>query len=227
MREVAQVHEIAAREPAAAPAVQEVWHVVEAGHTLWRIARTYEVPLERLSQVNGIDDPTTLAVGRRLLIPGATATRDVPAYPRPMTPAGSVSPRPARSRFDWPVADGRILSGFRAPRRSHRHDGIDIGGKHGEPVRAAQSGRVIYSGSTLRGYGKTIIIEHGQELQTLYAHNSALVAREGDWVLRGQVVARIGRTGNATADHCHFEIRRNDIPVDPMPYLIDSTEGTR
>jgi len=225
-REVVQATDMQPESrPVASP--QGVWHVIEAGQTLWRIAKVYEVSLDELSRVNDIDDPTSLAIGRRLFVPGATSLREVPAYPLSMSHGERVSPRPPRSRFDWPVADGRILSGYGVPRRSHRHDGIDIGSKHGEPVRAAQSGRVVYSGSTLRGYGKTIIIDHGKELQSLYAHNSDLVAREGDWVQRGQVVARVGRTGNATTDHCHFEIRRKDVPVDPMPYLTSRTESTR
>jgi len=211
--------------PVASP--QGVWHVIESGQTLWRIAKVYEVSLDELSRVNDIGDPTALAIGRRLFVPGATALREVPAYPLSMSHGERVSSGSARSSFDWPVADGRVLSGYGVRRHSHRHDGIDIGSKAGEPVRAAQSGRVVYSGSTLRGYGKTIIIDHGKELQSLYAHNSDLVAREGDWVQRGQVVARVGRTGNATTDHCHFEIRRKDVPVDPMPYLTSRAESTR
>jgi murein DD-endopeptidase MepM/ murein hydrolase activator NlpD len=205
-----------------------VRHIVEEGQTLWRIAKTYGVAVDVLAEVNGIDDPASLATGQSLLVPGATAVLDVPPYPAPLT--GTVSPGAAPAGpalFAWPVSGGRILSGYGAPRRTHRHQGIDIAGRHGQPVRAAESGRVVYSGSTLRGYGKTIIISHDGDMQSLYAHNSDLLAREGDRVTRGQVIARVGRTGNASTEHCHFEIRRNDVPVDPLPYLRRETESTR
>jgi murein DD-endopeptidase MepM/ murein hydrolase activator NlpD len=206
----------------------DVRHVVEAGQTLWRIAKVYEVAVDELARVNGIVDPASLAIGQSLLVPGATEVRDVPPYPAPLAGAPPPpSPGVAGPSFDWPVRGGKILSGYGAPRRTHRHEGLDIRGSRGQPVRAAEAGRVVYSGSTLRGYGKTIIIDHGGGLQSLYAHNSDLLAREGDRVERGQTIARVGRTGNASTDHCHFEIRRRDVPVDPMPYLRRETESAR
>lgn len=205
-----------------------VRHVVEAGQTLWRIAKVYEIAVDELARANGIDDPAALAVGQSLLVPGATDVRRVPPYPAPLTGAPpEASLHVARSSFDWPVPGGRILSGYGVPRRTHRHEGIDIGARHGQSVRASEAGRVVYSGATLRGYGKTIIIDHGDDLRTLYAHNSDLLAREGDRVERGQTIARIGRTGNASTDHCHFEIRKKDVPVDPMQYLTRESESNR
>jgi murein DD-endopeptidase MepM/ murein hydrolase activator NlpD len=205
-----------------------VRHVVEAGQTLWRIASVYDVPLDELAQVNGIVDPASLSIGQSLVVPRATTVLDVPPYPAALTGgSASVVPGAAPSHFELPVAGGRILSGYGAPRSGRQHQGIDIAGKHGQPVRAAQSGRVVYSGSTLRGYGKTIVIDHGSDVQSLYAHNSDLLAREGDRVARGQVIARVGRTGNASAEHCHFEVRRNDVPVDPRPFLKPATESNR
>ena len=149
----------------------------------------------------------------------AGSHRDVTATPATELPRPDAQPAGVTPRFDWPLRNGRILSGYGSQRRTHRHTGLDIGGEHGEPILAAQAGRVIYSGSGLRGYGKTIIIDHENDLQTLYAHNSALLVDAGKWVARGQIIARVGRTGNASADHCHFEIRRNDVAVDPLPYL--------
>ena len=92
---------------------------------------------------------------------------------------------------------------------------------------AAKSGRVVYSGAGMRGYGKTIILDHGQGYRSLYAHNSALLVRVGQRVDTGQSIARLGRTGNATTDHCHFEIRRNDVPVDPLLYVSPRPGGGR
>ncbi len=195
------------------PSKTGVRHTVQAGQTLWRISRVYRVPLEQLIAVNGLEDPASLSIGQSLFIPGATAIREVPTR--------------TSTQFDWPIADGRILSGFGVLRGGQRHKGIDIRGKAGQPVRAARNGRIVYSGSTLRGYGKTVIIDHGDDLQSLYAHNSTLLVREGERVARGQVIARVGRTGNASTEHCHFEIRRHDVAVDPLQHMGGAMESTR
>ena len=201
------------REVARAPSKTGVHHTVLAGETLWRIARVYEVPLETLVAINGLQDPASLSIGQSLFIPGAPALREVPT--------GAPAP------FDWPIADGRVLSGFGVLRGGHRHKGIDIRGNPGQPVRAAMEGRILYSGSSLRGYGKTVIIDHGGNLQTLYAHNSTLLVSEGERVAKGQVVARVGRTGNATTEHCHFEVRKRDVAVDPLHYLRGAMGSAR
>ncbi len=195
------------------PSKTGVRHTVRAGQTLWRISRVYRVPLEQLIAVNGLEDPASLSIGQSLFIPGATAIREVPTR--------------TSTQFDWPIADGRILSGYGVLRGGHRHKGIDIRGKLGQPVRAARKGRIVYSGSTLRGYGKTVIIDHGDDLQSLYAHNSTLLVTEGQRVARGQVIARVGRTGNAPTEHFHFEIRRHDVAVDPLQHLRGTMRSAR
>ena len=77
----------------------------------------------------------------------------------------------------------------------------------------------------MRGYGNTVVVDHGDGLTTLYAHNSELLVRPGDTVTAGQRIARVGHTGNATTDHCHFEVRRGDAPVDPLRYVIPEIEA--
>jgi len=123
------------------------------------------------------------------------------------------------------VADGRILSHFGANRKSHRHAGVDILGKHGAKVRAVDDGVVIYSGASMRGYGKAVILDHGRGLSTLYAHNSSLGVKRGQRVKRGQAIARVGRTGNASTEHCHFEVRYDDVAVNPLAYVIPAVEA--
>jgi lipoprotein NlpD len=142
--------------------------------------------------------------------------------------------RAADARFDagdtdwlWPVHGGQVLSGFGAQRRDHAHMGVDIRGRQGQSVLAAREGRVRYSGSTMRGYGKTVIVDHGQGLSSLYAHNAELLVKVGQVVARGQSLARVGRSGNATTDHCHFEIRRYDRPIDPLLLLRPRLEARR
>ena len=94
-----------------------------------------------------------------------------------------------------------------------------LAGRAGQPVLASRAGRVVYAGAGMRGYGKTVILEHDDGMQSLYAHNSALLVQLAERVEQGQAIARVGRTGNATTNHCHFEIRWNDRRVDPMRWL--------
>lgn len=137
--------------------------------------------------------------------------RTVPEF-RPMTAA-------SETIWHWPVADGRILSHFGEPRSGRRHAGLDILGRHGQEVIAARAGAVVYSDDSMRGYGKTIILDHGDGIRTLYAHNSSLVAEAGRWVRAGETIARIGRSGNATTEHCHFEVRHEGTPIDPLSFV--------
>jgi murein DD-endopeptidase MepM/ murein hydrolase activator NlpD len=216
---------VPAQAPAAAKSPVEpgeprgVIHVVERGQTLWRIARAYGVDLDELARINRIEDPTDMGIGLRLFVPGATVVLEVP-------PADYVEPA-GDADWLWPVRGGRLVSGFGAPRRTHRHQGIDIGGRRGEPVLASRAGVVIYSGSGMRGYGKTVILDHGDGTETLYAHNHTLAVRNGQRVVQGQRIAGVGRTGNASAEHCHFEVRLGDRAVDPMLYLRPTREAHR
>ena len=94
----------------------------------------------------------------------------------------------------------------------------DIAGKSGQPVYAANSGKVVYSGTGLRGYGKLIIIKHDKTFLSAYAHNRHLLVKEGDDVKKGQKIAEMGNT-DADQVKLHFEIRRFGKPVDPITYL--------
>ena len=99
--------------------------------------------------------------------------------------------------------------------------GIDIHGKLGQPVTASASGKVIYCGSDLRGYGKLVIIKHNKNYLSVYAHNSQILVKEGQQVSKGQKIAEMG---NSDADKVklHFEIRRQGKSVDPAKYLGSS-----
>ncbi len=118
-------------------------------------------------------------------------------------------------QWRWP-ANGSLLSSFQS--NSGLNKGIDIGGKLGEPVLAAASGRVVYSGSGLRGYGKLLIVKHNETFLSAYAHNNVLRVKEGDFVKAGQIIAEMGSSGTDRVK-LHFEIRRDGTPVDPMKFL--------
>jgi murein DD-endopeptidase MepM/ murein hydrolase activator NlpD len=190
-----------------------VYHIIKKGQTLWRIARTYGVDLLLLAEVNAIKDPTYIKAGEALFIPGATKVLEVEIYRPPTTP----SPAASSFGFIWPVV-GKVTSGF-GMRRGQRHTGIDIDADSGDPIKAAYDGKVIYSGNKFKGYGNMIIIEHANDFTTIYAHNQKNLVKEGNWVKQGQVIALVGKTGEASGSHLHFEIHHGDTAIDPLHYL--------
>ncbi|MBP1765320.1 MAG: envC 1 [Firmicutes bacterium] len=132
--------------------------------------------------------------------------------------AGSVG----SGRMIWPLS-GPITSpyGWRTHPifgTARYHSGLDIGADYGDPILAADGGVVIYA-DWMGGYGNAVIIDHGRGISTLYGHNSELLVSEGQRVGKGQVIARAGSTGYSTGPHCHFEVRVNGSPTNPMDYL--------
>ena len=124
--------------------------------------------------------------------------------------------------FRWPIS-GRITSTFGGRSSpggigSTNHKGIDIAGSYGIPVYASDGGTVTYAG-WMSGYGYLVQISHGNGYVTYYGHNSSLLVSVGDHVYKGQQIARMGSTGNSTGNHCHFEVRYNGVPKNPLNYL--------
>ena len=124
----------------------------------------------------------------------------------------------------WPVK-GWLTSvfGYRASPftgRIQMHEGIDVATRMGTPVIAPADGTIIRV-HTLEGYGKTLLIDHGYGVTTRYGHNSEILAKAGDRVKRGDVIAKVGMTGITTAPHLHYEVRVNGVPVDPKKYILD------
>ena len=120
------------------------------------------------------------------------------------------------AELDWSMpTQGKLIAGF--SESAHRK-GIDIAGKLGQPVVASAPGKVVYSGSGLRGYGKLVIIKHNKTYLSAYAHNDQVLVKEGQSVTRGQKIAVMGNT-DADQVKLHFEVRRFGKPVDPAKYL--------
>jgi murein DD-endopeptidase MepM/ murein hydrolase activator NlpD len=119
----------------------------------------------------------------------------------------------------WPT-HGSLASGFGYryfPWRGF-HAGVDISTWYGAPVRSTAAGVVAFVGWR-SGYGRTVIVDHGGGVTTLYAHNSSFATKVGERVIKGQVIAYVGTSGLSTGPHCHYEIRRNDRPINPVAYL--------
>ena len=156
--------------------------------------------------------------GRKFLPP-----RKVSALPNPRLtgkrpistePETALPPVHKGSAFIWPVR-GNLISRFGKKGEGLRNDGVNIVADRGTLVRAARSGIVAYAGNELRGFGNLLLIKHAHGWVTAYAHNEKLLVRRGQKVKRGQVVAKVGDSGNVGRPQLHFEIRRGNKAVDP------------
>ena len=204
------------------------WHVVRVGDTWETLAERSGVPLEDLLEVNGIAPGQILRQGQIVFLlapdrkqpPQVSRSSGAPARRGPARPNATEHPPMAAegARLAWPVAKPVVSSKF-GHRWGRNHEGIDLAAPLGVAVFAADDGVVIYADNLLSGYGNMVILEHNGGLLTAYAHNSVLLVQKADRVRRGQMIARVGQSGRATAPHLHFEVRVGEKPRDPMLFL--------
>jgi murein DD-endopeptidase MepM/ murein hydrolase activator NlpD len=158
--------------------------------------------------------PTASPSVKPLTAPSASPPTNQPAavanIPQPAGRAGGL--------FQWPV-NGKVISGFGATAGGLHNDGINIAAPRGTPVHAAENGVVVYAGNQLRGFGNLILIRHADGWVTAYAHNDTLLVKKGQQVKRGDVIARVGSTGNVSEPQLHFELRKGTEAVDPKVML--------
>ncbi|BAV33799.1 peptidase M23 [Sulfuricaulis limicola] len=210
------------RQPAGA------YRVVQPGDTLYSIAWESGRDYQDVARWNRIPPPYVIKPGQRLQLfpPSGTEPAPRPAPPPPprvdvqkKPPPAKPAPRvPAvaarRLSWTWP-AQGELLERFSA---NGPNKGVDIAGKTGQPILAAEAGQVVYQGGGLRGYGQLIIIKHDEDFLSAYAHCDKIYVREGNVIKRGQKIADMGSSGTDRAK-LHFEVRYRGAPVDPLDYL--------
>jgi lipoprotein YgeR len=199
------------------------YYRVVSGDTLMKIARANHQSLANLKRWNNLSNPDALEVGQVLRVtpPGSAASSGavVSTTPAPGNAAsppsdtGSIVQPAARIALIWP-APGKVERGFDGAQSK----GIDITNGAGTIVVAAATGTVVYAGDGLRGYGQLVILKHDNDFLTAYAHNRALLVKEGQVVQQGQQIAEMGDTDS---DHValHFELRYNGHSIDPARYL--------
>jgi murein DD-endopeptidase MepM/ murein hydrolase activator NlpD len=121
--------------------------------------------------------------------------------------------------FAWPVPGYNRISSHFGRRGGKPHEGLDIPAPTGTPIIASESGKVVYSGSGIRGYGNLTIIAHKNGYFSVYAHADENLVKKGQSVRRGQQIALVGNTGRSTGPHLHFEIRKKSKALDPVAYF--------
>ncbi|MDH3763714.1 MAG: LysM peptidoglycan-binding domain-containing M23 family metallopeptidase [Gammaproteobacteria bacterium] len=196
------------------------YYIVKPDDNIHSIAFALEVTPGQLRHANPWVDPLYIEPGTRLVIPD-NSPHGAYAHGDTKSEAGrsnaQIGNQLRRSDFIWPLARFEVSSPF-GRRRGRLHDGIDLRAVRGTPIRAAAAGRVKFSGYN-RGYGHMIVIDHGDGIETAYAHNQRNLVQQGERVQQGQTVATVGKSGNATGYHVHFEFRRYGRALDPARQL--------
>jgi murein DD-endopeptidase MepM/ murein hydrolase activator NlpD len=184
--------------------VKGTYHTVQTGETVETIALAYGVTPTVIIDypLNHLRPPYQVKEGQKLVIPGG---RRELHWPQPDLSPGSL--------FAWPVV-GQITQGY-----SEKHPALDLGAPYGSSVYAAQAGTVTLSGWARTGYGYTVILDHGEGMQSLYSHMKGTWVTVGQKVERGQLIGEVGSTGHSTGPHVHFELRVDGKRVDPSGYL--------
>lgn len=223
--------------------VDGVLYTVGSGDTLSGVSKKFDIDAESIKKQNGIDEKGTLISGKSIIIPGGK--KIVPVYVPPKKPVATIKKTPVVSstptyskppktsipktpagKSVWPVRGrGQVTQGFH-----YGHYAIDIWGPNKPDILAMKAGTVIRASGGCKsrqrgcnsGYGNVIVIDHGDGLKTLYAHNTTFYVKVGQKVVAGQAISKMGNTGTVygrTGIHVHFEVRKNGKRVNPLSYI--------
>jgi murein DD-endopeptidase MepM/ murein hydrolase activator NlpD len=187
-------------------------HVVATGETGFQIAMDRGVPWSDIAIANGLEPDAPLRPGTTLLIP------TVLDPPMRATSAPTPSSGAPDARFLWPIA-GNVRRGYTERGSSSYHDGLDIRAPRGTEVRASAAGKVIFAGNEDKDFGQLVVIDHGNGWHSAYGFLSRITVKQGAEVARGERIGLVGDTGRAKGQELHFEIRRDNAPVDPLAEL--------
>lgn len=184
-----------------------IYHRVKKGQTLWRISKIYNVDLDELAKINRICDATSIEVDQLIFIPHQD---------KQLSSSDKFSL--LLEDFIWPVR-GRVITSFGQTFNNIINKGINIQPYSTDDVVASRSGKVVFCADGFKGFGKTIIIDHGDEFSTVYSRNSQIFVKTGDFVQRGTLIAKVGSAGRNRSAYLHFEIRKGYDSQNPSFYL--------
>jgi murein DD-endopeptidase MepM/ murein hydrolase activator NlpD len=182
-----------------------IYHRVEKGQTLWRISKIYNVDLDEIVSINRISDATNIEIGQLIFIPRRQKEQ-------------VLSEKSFGEDFIWPLR-GKTIAGFGQNFNDMINKGINIQAYSDCGIVASRSGKVVFYSPDFQGYGKTIIIDHGDEFSTVYARNSEVFIKVGDIVHGGDLIAKVRSSGSNGNEYLHFEIRKGYTAQNPYFYL--------
>ncbi|MDO8488910.1 MAG: LysM peptidoglycan-binding domain-containing M23 family metallopeptidase [Candidatus Omnitrophota bacterium] len=191
--------------PVVPQTVSGIQHRVEAGQTLWKISKLYDVDIDEILRVNHISEEAKIEIGQLLLIPSRSK-------------ATNIMVKSSGDDFIWPLK-GRVISGFGLNYRNLMNKGINIQASMGAQVFATRSGKVVFYASNFGNFGKTIIIDHGDGLRSVYSRVLQVYVQLGQMVQSGSAIGSVGTSLRDKNSYLHFEIRKGAIPQNPLFYL--------
>lgn len=196
---------------------QGVIHRAKPGDELVQVSSAFGLDSELVAQVNGLSGSQPLEEGALLFLPGARPRVMLAARGEVIRRLAPVQVRSTQSGWVWPINEGRYFSEF-GWREEGFHFGLDIAVPTGNTAAAVHNGIVTMAGWN-GGYGYCVIIDHGDGVESLYGHASAVLVSMGQTVNAGEPVILVGSTGNSTGPHLHLEVLINGTPVNPREYL--------
>lgn len=206
-------------KPADEKRAKTIIYTVEGGDTLSKIAWDYGLKIASIRAVNNLSSDM-IKLGQQLKLPPQDLDPATLNNLKKKAVAGTSTRQPFAGTFRRPTSGWRITQGFGRTSFENFHDGIDLDWGSGTTLFAAASGRVVrVTNGWGGGYGKHIVIDHGDGFQTLYGHMSSFAVSQGQWVNQGQVIGKMGNTGWSTGVHVHFKITKNGVVVNPLNYL--------
>lgn len=211
------------------------FHTVQKGESLSEISQRYNTKLSVIARSNDLASPYKLHVGQVLRIPekytvmsssrppsstkkASISKSQKSSAPMVSKPAPPITTSAGKGIFIWPV-NGKIISGFGAKGSGIHNDGMNIAASRGRSVKAVADGRVAYVGEKLQGYGNLVIIKHGNDWLSAYAHLDSIKVKQGENIRRGATIGEVGSTGQVTSPQLHFALRHNREAVNPIQYL--------
>jgi len=193
------------RPPVPRQVISGLHHRVEPKQTLWKISRMYNVDIDDILRANNISEDATIEVGQVLVIPGRLKPPSEPVFS-------------TGDDFIWPLK-GKVLAGFGVNYRNLINKGINIQISLDADILASRSGRVVFYAADFGNFGRTLIIDHGNGLRSIYSGASDFFVRPGENVQRGALIGRIGSISKGKNNYLHFEIRKGTMPQNPLFYL--------
>lgn len=187
------------------PNQKGIVYKVRKGQTLWEIARLFNISLNKIKEVNEIST-SLIKEGDKVFLPGANLTKEI-AFAKNFS-KDFIKPIVGLITSSFGYRFHPILGGF------HFHTGIDIKAPYGVAIKASSNGRVIFTGWK-NGYGRCVIIKHNNTYKTLYAHLSRIFVKNGQSLTKGESVGAAGNSGLTTGSNLHFEVLKNNKPIDP------------
>ena len=199
------------------------YHIVRRNETLYSISRRYDVDRFQLSRVNKLKSENKIVIGQKLIIPNLKTVLNINKLKiKKKTPfnkkhSSNISNN-EKIFFKWPIK-GKVILGFGTIKPGLHNDGINILSRKGDKVSASNSGRVIYTGNEIPGYGNLVLIKHRNNWITAYAHLDDIYLKRGSEVKVGEKVGTIGTSGNVNRPQLHFEIRKGKKALNTEEYL--------